>query len=173
MEFKRLRTSNHDMYEKAIGLYKNSFPVHEQRAPGSQIRIMGNEEYHFNLIYDQAVWTGLLLYWETKDFIYVEHFCILPQLRGKKYGKKALELLNAAGKPVILEIDPPVDDVSIGRKSFYERAGYRENAFPHIHPPYSKEFKGHNLVVMSFPDPLSETEYTAFNSYLGAVVMGS
>ena len=115
----------------------------------------------------------MILWWETEEFIYIEHFCILPEMRGKKYGQKALELLGGERKTVILEIDPPIDDVSVRRKRFYERSGYQANRFAHVHPPYKKGFKGHDLVVMSSPDQLSEAEYRAFNSYLSAVVMKS
>lgn len=108
----------------------------------------------------------MILCWETEEFIYIEHFCILPEMRGKKYGQKALELLGGERKTVILEIAPPIDDVSVRRKRFYERSGYQANRFAHVHPPYKKGFKGHDLVVMSSPDQLSEAEYRAFNSYL-------
>lgn len=42
--------------------------------------------------------------------------------------KRALALLAADGLPVILEIDPPVDAVSIRRKGFYQRCGFKEAA---------------------------------------------
>lgn len=74
-------------------------------------------------------------------------------------------------KTVILEIDPPNDEVSARRKAFYERAGYRTNPFEHIHPPYRSEYKGHRLVVMIYPAAISENEYKNFNSYLENVVM--
>ena len=90
------------------------------------------------------------------SFPFHEHFCILPDLRNKKYGQRALELLKEWGKSIILEIDPPVDEISLRRKSFYERAGYRENPFSHVHPPYHAGYSGHPLTVMSCPEPLSE-----------------
>lgn len=172
MKFKRLTTSSGEAYEKAMELYRISFPVHEQRLPASQAGVMGTEAYHFDLIYDGETWVGLLLSWETAEFFYVEHFCIRPEMRGRQYGQRALELLNGRGKRVILEIDPPVDEVSVRRKAFYERAGYRENGFSHVHPPYREGFEGHKLVVMSHSGPLSAAEYGAFRDYLDLVVMG-
>ena len=74
-------------------------------------------------------------------------------------------------KCLVLEIDQPIDDISIRRKSFYTRVGYKENNFNHIHPPYSKLNKGHSLSVMSYPDLLTEIEYDNFNSYLKNRVM--
>lgn len=171
MEFRRVNSSDADLYDNAMELYKASFPIYEQRERDSQISVMGNEAYHFNLIYDGGVWVGLMLYWETAAFIYVEHFCILPHMRNRQYGRRALGLLNEAGKAVILEIDPPVGEVSIRRKSFYERAGFQANPFTHVHPPYRSGFAGHRLVVMSCPTLLSESAYDMFYRYLSEVVM--
>lgn len=82
-----------------------------------------------------------------------------------------LNYLRKRKKTVILEIDPPIDEISIRRKSFYTRVGYKENKFNHIHPPYSKLNKGHSLSVMSYPNLLTEIEYDNFNSYLKDRVM--
>lgn len=172
MEFKRLTASGCEAYERAMELYRTSFPRHERRTRGAQTAALEREAYQFNLIYDEKVWAGILLCWETADFIYVEHFAVSSELRNKRYGQRALELLGSRGKPVILEIDPPTDEVSVRRKSFYERAGYRVNDFPHVHPPYREGYEGHRLVVMSSPAPLSAAEYGVFRDYLNKVVMG-
>ena len=172
MRLERLTTAEHGMYARAMELYCQSFPFHEQREGASQARIMGDGAYQFNLVYDGEVFVGLILCWETDRFLYVEHFCILPSLRNQKYGQRALELLGQRGKTVILEIDPPVDKISIRRKGFYERAGYRENPYPHVHPAYHSGCSGHTLTVMSCPEPLTEALYREFDQYLKDVVMG-
>lgn len=172
MNFTRLTSTDDSMYETAMVLYGSSFPSHEQRAQTSQREILSCEEYHFDLIYDEEVFVGMVLYWETEEFIYVEHFCIDPKHRNKKYGQKAMDLLGEKGKTVILEIDPPADDISIRRQGFYQRAGYHVNPFPHVHPAYHKGNQGHSLVVMSFPVPLTAADYDDFDSYLKTVVMG-
>lgn len=171
MELLRIKTDKDDRFRGAMELYAESFPLHERRTAGSQSAALADEDYHFNLIFDGETFLGLLLSWETRNFVYVEHFCILPRLRGKSYGAGALELLSRGGKGVILEIDPPADDISVRRKSFYERAGYCANGFEHVHPPYRKGFDGHRLVVMSSPAPLSEEEYKIFARYLSETVM--
>ena len=172
MHFERLTTDTDPRYPEAMALYQISFPLHEQRAEASQRAILSHTDYRFNLIMEGTSMVGILLCWETPAFFYVEHFCIRPALRGQRYGQRALELLHQQGKPVLLEIDPPVDAVSIRRKGFYERAGYQVNAFPHIHPPYHPEFSGHSLVMMSYPKPLTQDEYDTFFHYLKHTVMG-
>ncbi len=171
MRFERVTNIAHKMYESALKLYKISFPYYERRESVSQAEILSDEEYHFNLIYDRDVFVGLMLYWETGDFIYVEHFCILPEMRNRKYGQRALKLLVQQGKKVVLEIDPPIDTVSTSRKGFYERNGFAENPFPHIPPPYHKGDGGHNMGIMSYPAKITQTEYDHFNHYLAHHVM--
>ena len=161
VKFERLRTSENKLYYKAMELYKISFPFHEQRKSSLQAEILKNKEYQFNII----------LCWETDNFIYVEHFCIFPEMRNNRYGQRALELLNKKGKTIILEIDLPIDEISIYRKAFYERVKYKTNNYEHIHPPYHEKFNGHNLIVMSYPEKLSKMEYDKFNHYLRNNVM--
>ena len=101
----------------------------------------------------------------------MEHFAIAPELRGGGVGARALAELCGQGIPVILEIDPPVDEISIRRQHFYERCGFAKNPFPHVHPPYRKGFRGHPLVVMSAPGVLPQETYDHFAGYLQNTVM--
>lgn len=155
MRLDRITSPDHPMYPQARELYALGFPLHEQREEDSQRRIMGCSDYQYHLIYDQELFVGLLLCWETAEFIYVEHFCIQPHLRNQAYGRRALELLRSRGKSIILEIDPPEDGASRRRQGFYQRQGYQTNPFPHVHPPYHSNCPGHRLVVLSCPTPLS------------------
>ncbi len=171
LHFERLTTTTHPLYEKAIALYRISFPYHEQREAPSRKRILEDDAYHFNLIFDEKVFLGLALYWEIGDFLYIEHLCILPEMRGRKYGQTTLKLLAESGKLIFLEINPPSDDMARRRKNFYERCGFAENPYPHIHPPYHRGNTGHSLVVMTYPHPIDPTFYDTFNAYLKDHIM--
>lgn len=172
MEFERLTAARGEKFEAAEALIAISFPIHEQRERASQGAIMSEPEYNFDLIRDGGEWAGLMLFWETARFIYVEHFCIRPELRSSGIGRRALGLIAGRGKTVILEIDPPVDDISIRRRGFYERAGFCENPFRHVHPPYHAGARGHELVIMTSPEKISRGLYDEFDEYLKTVVMG-
>ena len=172
LKFERLTDVSHPRYGDALKLYQASFPYHEQRTEQFQRLVVENAaDYRFTLIYDGTEWVGECLYWEGPGFRYVEHFCTRPELRGRSYGAQALAKLREAGIPVILEIDPPVDDISRRRRGFYERCGFVENPFPHVHPTYHDGIPGHDLVVMSCPAELTQEEYAAFAAYLRGVVM--
>ena len=169
MELKRITDIAHPDYPRALELYSASFPEHERREENSQAKILKNPEYHFDVIYEGGAFAGEILYWDTGAALYVEHFCILPGLRGHGLGHQTLELLRL--KPVILEIDPPEYDISIRRKDFYERCGFTANPYSHIHPPYHRSHDGHRLVIMSRPDVLTPDKFDDFVRYLHDIVM--
>lgn len=98
MRFDRITDTQHEMYKKAMELYANSFPLHEQCEAKSQASILGDSEYHFALAYDGETFVGEVLYWEWDGYIYAEHLCILSEMRNKAYGGKVLELLAAENK---------------------------------------------------------------------------
>lgn len=169
MVFERITTPEHPLYADAMELYRISFPLHEQREKTSQIEILGNPDYHFDVVCDDDRFVGEVLYWNIGNALYIEHFCVLPSMRNKHYGQKILAALQ--DRPLILEIDPPVDAISQRRKGFYERCGFVENPYSHTHPPYHKGNAGHNLVVMGSPKLLTPDEYEVFRKALYDTVM--
>lgn len=169
MEFKRITRTDDPLYARAIALYHDSFPLHEQREALSQSRILENDAYHFNVICDNGAFVGEILYWAIGDFFYIEHFCIDLAVRNKGYGQKTLSALQ--NTPLVLEIDPPIDAISLRRKHFYERCGFVENPYPHVQLPYHRGGAEHRLVIMSRPRTLSRSEYEGINEYLHNTVM--
>ena len=169
LTLERLASTAHPMFPAAMELYRTSFPLHEQREAASQAEILGREDYHFDLICSDGVFVGEVLSWQIGALRYIEHFCILPEKRGRHYGQRALELLKTG--PVLLEIDPPADEISRRRKHFYERCGFVENPYAHVHPPYHRGNHGHALVVMSSPTVLTQAEYDVFAQFLRDTIM--
>lgn len=171
MELIRLQDPTDPRFREAMGHYAVGFPHHEQRRAPSQAAIMADGDYHFYLLQEDGQDVGALLCWQAPEFIYVEHFFVYPDCRGNGHGARALKELGKLGKTVILEIDPPVDEVSRRREGFYLRCGFHPNPYPHVHPPYHRGNEGHGLVILSAPRPISREEYDRFNAYLRDRVM--
>ena len=162
MEFIRITAWDDARLKRSLAHYATSFPAHEQRSPASQAAILSDSAYHYCLISADDREVGAILYWEMAAFVYVEHFFINPTFRGCGYGGAALAKLCRTDQPVILEIDPPADAVSVRRRAFYERCGFAVNPYPHVHPPYRAGNAGHALTVMSYPGRISQALYDEF-----------
>ena len=67
MNLERITNVDNHMYLQAVELYKISFPEHEQRERLSQENILKDKAYHFDLIYDEDTFVGIILY---RTFLY-------------------------------------------------------------------------------------------------------
>lgn len=170
MELIRLRDSRGKIFDTAMKLYEKSFPKYERRSYDAQQRAMYDEQYHFDLIYDEGEFIGEVLYWDTDSFIYIEHFCILTEKRNRKYGERTLSMLQGCNKTIILEIDPPKDEISVRRRGFYERNGFKLNDFEHFAPAYTRGGSDFELKIMTYPGKISKELYDNFYEFLCAKV---
>lgn len=166
MRLERFSSSNAHLFEQAFQLYQSSFPVEERRDDLEQQRVLQKDDYHFDFIMQDNCFVGVMLYWETDNFVYLEHFTILPNLRGQGYGKSALDLLKEKNKIILLEIEPPVDDTTQRRYNFYKRNGFILNPYHHIQAKYHLGDADLELKVLTYPRVMEKDEYRSFYEYM-------
>lgn len=171
MEFIRINSKEDKYFDDAMKIYEASFPIFEQRTLKNQIEALENEMYYSSIICENGKLIGIVFYWKYGKYTYIEHLAISPSLRGKNYGSKILRDFCKDNKDTILEIDNPIDEISIKRLKFYSKIGFKLQDFEHIHPPYRQEYDGHYLKVLSFNRDLSKEEYEEFNTFLKTKVM--
>lgn len=161
MEFKQ------NIYnDQAWKLYFESFPLCEQRPYEDHIAKLSDPAFHADVIVEDDQFQGILYYWIYDDkYCYVEHLATRPEQRGSGCGARAMKLLQEKGLVIILEIDPPVDEISKRRQGFYERQGLVLNPYLHIHPSYRPSTEPHELRLMSWPRPIDEQEFARFRDY--------
>ena len=162
MELIRLRDSRGKIFDTAMKLYEKSFPKYEQRSYDAQQRAMYDEQFHFDLIYDDGEFIGEVLYWDTDSFIYIEHFCVLPEKRNRKYGERTLSMLQGCNKTIILEIDPPKDEISVRRRGL--------NDYEHFAAAYTRGGSDFELKIMTYRGKMSKELYDDFYEFLCAKV---
>ena len=161
-----MSAANTHLFEKAFELYKSAFPVEERRDELEQQRVIKKADYHFDLIMSDDDFVGVMLYWETEELVFLEHFTTLPELRGRGYGKGALELLKQKNKVILLEIEPPTDETTQRRYNFYRRNGFAMNPYYHIQAKYHLGDEDLELKVLSYPRVLDQDEYRSFYEYM-------
>ncbi|MCD8262786.1 MAG: GNAT family N-acetyltransferase [Tannerellaceae bacterium] len=172
MDTIRLRSIDSSLYNEFEAIYKISFPVFEQRTSEQQIMAFSSPLYHLDCFTEEDGFIGFIAWWNFDYGVYIEHFAIHPRLRGKGYeGNILQQFIVNSRKPVILEIDPVVDEISAARLRFYKTYGFVENPYKHIHPAYRNEYAPHSLVVLSTQAILSPEQYQQFNKDLQEQVM--
>ncbi len=116
MEQERIYDSNHKLYNDFKRLYSQSFPIFEQRTETQQEYAFNNENYHLIGYCSEGSFIGFISFWEFKDYLYIEHFAINNEIRGKGYGSTILnKFIKSTPKTILLEIDPIIDDISNAR----------------------------------------------------------
>lgn len=168
----RLRSKAHPDYESFIKLYETSFPIFEQRTTAQQELALKDSRYELVLFKQDDLFVGFVAAWIFEECVYIEHLAVNTQIRGRGFGSQMMQdFICSQDKVVILEIDPVVDEKSKARLRFYQKCGFKLNAYTHCHPPYRKGFKAHSLMILSSDREISSEEYDAFNAHLCKEVM--
>ena len=156
----------------AYRLYEASFPPCERRSERDYDAALADGRLYAESVWDGDLFVGLVFWWLADEgYAYLEHLAVEPVLRGHNYGARILyDLCRRAGR-VILEIDPPEDEISRRRRGFYERNGFVYNEYDYIHPSYLRPPQPHRLMVMSYPEAISPAEFEAFRTFARGVAV--
>lgn len=156
MEFTELKRED---YPSFLKIYNESFPPDERRIYRDEahleefIKIKGGRFSAF-AAKDGGVFAGFMSYWRFDGYIYVEHFAVSPQLRGKNIGSLMLRhLIDSVGGNVLIEVEHPVTADAARRIRFYERNGFRiRDEFRYLQPPYGPGQQPVELLLMTHGD---------------------
>lgn len=127
--------------EKVWRLYEESFPAHERRSLTAQEQAFADCRARSKVMLDdEGEVMALVFYWLYAGMVYVEFLAVNPAMRGRNIGSGVVERLLELypGKLVILEIEPPQEEMAVRRLHFYERLGFVRNPYNYIHPSYRK-----------------------------------
>lgn len=166
MRLERFCGSNISCFDEAIALYENSFLREERRDADELKRVLLNERYHFDFVLKGDALCAIAFYWELDGLIFLEHLAVKEDMRSLGIGSHVLDLLKEKGKPIVLEIEPPVNDITERRYSFYKRAGFVMNPYYHIQAKYHVGDPDLELKILSYPKVLTEKTYTDFYKYM-------
>ena len=172
MVFQRITSPSHPLFDAAWQVYERSFPANERRTREDHQRALGDAAFHACAAVENGQLIAIAFYWQTAEFTYLEHLAVNSAMRGTGCGTRVLQaLLDETQSPLILEIEPPEDDVCRRRKHFYERLGLVMGDFPHWQFPYQPGTEGAPLCIMAKP-AISAAQYGAFyRSLLGRVLI--
>lgn len=155
------------LFEKAFSLYEREFPFEERREREEHLKKAANENFKTTAVFNaENEFCGIVFYWENDRFVFLEHIAVERALRGRGYASDALRILKNKNKPVILEIEPPVDEKTEKRYSFYRKNGFLMNEHNHVQVKYHVGDGDLKLDILSFPRVITADEYCEFYEYL-------
>lgn len=144
-------TTDHPQYPFVENLLHQSFPPEERREDAAQ---RANTDHHpqFScyLITDDDTPIGVITVWSLDGFHYLEHLATAPCVRNKGYGQQIIgEIKRRVQGTLVLEAEPPTEEMSRRRIAFYERNGFTLCHRPYLQPPYRQADKAFPLLLMS------------------------
>lgn len=126
-------------------LYETAFPPEERRDVAAWFELQkNNPEFRVEVMRRNAgdetdTPVALLCYWQFPHFCYVEHLAVDERCRRQHLGTEVLLRVSRLGSPIVLEVEPEVDEATRNRLLFYRSAGYDEPYKDYLQPPYSSE----------------------------------
>lgn len=153
-----LRNPAPEFLDAAEQLYLESFPP-EERRPWGDI-VSGPAGPELRLIFRDGAFAGIITTWDLGTWTYVEHFAIMPYMRGGGIGGLVLERLAGMDeKPLLLEVERPGDGnpMASRRIEFYRRNGFALLDYDYIQPPYAPGLPEVPLRLMC-TDPATDAE---------------
>lgn len=146
-------------YPAFLALYNAAFPAEERRPYTDEQHLesfikMKGGKFHGIAVKDGDLFVGFLTYWTFKDYIYIEHFAIVPERRGRNIGRTLLRhVMKTVGENILLEVELPETEEARRRIRFYEELGFRQRVeVEYVQPPYSKELPEVPMLLMTHGD---------------------
>lgn len=172
MDIVRIKSTEDKYFARVWEIYCCSFPEHEKRTLEQQQRIMDNSHFIMEAYLENGEVIGLNGYWDFGQYLYIEHFAMAREARSGGRGSLAMrEFLGRSTVPVVLEIDPVVDEISERRLEFYQRLGYVVNPHKHQQNPYRNGDEAFDLVVLTYPAEVSAEVYRDFKDNQDNIVL--
>lgn len=153
--------------------YVDSFPPEERRDFALIKDLILTDVFTAYALLCDSQYVGFITIWQLDDFTYVEHFAIDESARNGGIGGKVLkQFLTDWDKPIVLEVELPVEEMSKRRVGFYERLGFVLDHNEYQQPPYQVGGECLDMHLMSFGDIDLNTEFERIKRSLHQYVYG-
>ena len=87
----RINNSEDMAFAEFWRIYTTSFPLFERRLIKQQTAIFNKSRYQLDVYSVDNHFVGFISHWIAKEFTFIEHLAISPQLRSKGFGNAVLK----------------------------------------------------------------------------------
>jgi ribosomal protein S18 acetylase RimI-like enzyme len=170
-----MKEIDQSLFDHVYDLMSESFPKNEYRTYNGQLDLLSNPFYQLNGRFsERRELEGFIASWEFSGFRFVEHLAVNPILRGAGIGSKLVIdfLRKDLNKTVVLEVEPPHEEIAQRRISLYKKLGFQMNHYPYAQPALREGESDLPLLIMSYPALLSPVEFDHVKHVLYSKVYG-
>ncbi len=137
---------------------QQNFCLEEIRDFAQAMQVYDCEKYHLYHLQQDGKNVGFIAIWAFDEFAFIEHFVIYAEHRNKGFGGKALDVVKQHYRQIVLEVEPPEEEMAARRFAFYKRQGFKANEYPYMQPSYRENGNEVCLILMSCPRLLDNVE---------------
>ncbi|WP_010632773.1 GNAT family N-acetyltransferase [Sporolactobacillus vineae] len=150
-------------FDAAYQLLAQSFPESEIRNNNEMKKLLNHPQYRLlGFVNSHQELCGVTGTWDLGLFLFIEHLAVAPGRRGEGIGSTMMcSFLETVRKPVILEVEDPVDGLKQRRIRFYERLGFIFNPLGYFQPMLQQSGVPVPLKLMSYPEKISLKQFPA------------
>lgn len=160
-----------DEFEQLYELMDESFPKAEIRNFKGQEELLQNPHYNVYVLRENSEILAFFAEWENEFCRFLEHLAVNKKYRSQGLGSKTLQAYNLlSSKPVVLEVEPPEDEIQKRRVKFYERNGFHLSSYGYIQPVINEGYESVPLVMMTYPEPLNNETLEEVKKWLDQTV---
>ena len=161
MEYIKIEDTSSRLWKETAQIMSESFPIHELRTGKPRDRVAQDPAFYPVAVRKNEETVAAIYSWELNGLIYIEHFAVRKDMRGRGTGSNALKGF-ISGREILLEIEPPVDEIKIKRLNFYQRLGFVRTGIIFMHPAFVKDAAPYPLEVLTYPERISPEGFHAF-----------
>ena len=167
----KIKKINHNNFDLFYSLLEKDFCFEERKTKQDQFNSLSKKQFNPHFIYKDNNIIGYFCWWDFDDFVFGEHFAILPEIRNRGLGSEFLkDFLSKQTKPFVFEVERPHNKNSQRRLSFYKRNGIIINGYDYYQPSYHNAKDNVPMFIASYPSPISYEEYLFYSKIIKDVV---
>lgn len=142
-------------------IYLDSFPDNERREWKEMQQLLVHPLFKVFRITENNTLIGLITFWKWPDLLFIEHFALSLEARGKGTGSLILKkIIDTNPSTIIVEVEEPFTEQASRRIAFYQRLGFILCPQEYHQPPYSPGNQMIKMLIMSYPEQLNDMKFT-------------
>lgn len=166
-----LELLNESDFKQLYDLLDQSFPPAEIRSFENQEKLLKRDDYNVYVLKENDEILAFFAEWQNEHYRFIEHLAVNEKYRSLGLGSKTLQAYtDLSSKPVVLEVEPPNDDIQQRRVKFYEKNGFSLTSFGYLQPVINEGHEGVPLVMMTYPKRMNDGELEQVKNWLDMTV---